>query len=174
MLNDKRVFVYVVDENHYIDRFENIYDVSDHIKNKFGEVASFAISVSSKTCIFLDDERIIGDVTWIDYPKYWIVKTTRTFDDFKSYVIDRLNSTYDKREAISLFDFSFDHDIQCYDNEGGEKTGYDCAKWLCDYCIDNKIDLDKLSYVVHSKNPVGSQNITQYIENAKRFQNENG
>ena len=38
-----------------------------------------------------------------------------------------------------------------------EKTGMDCAKWLVDYCMDNKVELPK--FYVHSANPVGADNI---------------
>lgn len=45
-----------------------------------------------------------------------------------------------------------------------EKTGYDCAKWLVDYCIDNKLTLPKHVYV-HSMNPVGKKNIQMLFTN---------
>lgn len=38
-----------------------------------------------------------------------------------------------------------------------EKTGYDCAKWLVDYVIVNKLPLPKI--FCHSMNPVGKDNI---------------
>ena len=38
-----------------------------------------------------------------------------------------------------------------------EKTGYDCAKWLVDYCIDNSEPLPL--YNIQSANPVGKANI---------------
>lgn len=49
-------------------------------------------------------------------------------------------------------EISFDHDL-------GEdiKTGYDCAKWLCNYCWTNGIPIP--TYNVHSANPVGRDNI---------------
>jgi hypothetical protein len=49
-------------------------------------------------------------------------------------------------------EISFDHDL-------GEdvKTGYDCAKWLCEYCWMNGIPIPP--YNVHSANPVGRDNI---------------
>ncbi len=50
-----------------------------------------------------------------------------------------------------------------------EKTGYDCAKWLVDYCMSN--DLTIPPYNVHSANPVGAENIRKYIENAKKYLN---
>ena len=49
-------------------------------------------------------------------------------------------------------EISFDHDL-------GEdtKTGYDCAKCLCNYCWTNGIPIP--TYNVHSANPVGRDNI---------------
>ena len=43
-----------------------------------------------------------------------------------------------------------------------EKTGYDCAKWLVEYCM--KKGVKHPPYMVHSMNPVGKLNIESYIE----------
>lgn len=69
---------------------------------------------------------------------------------------------------------SFDHDLadehyeyiseeKYHQREYKEKTGYDCAKWLVDYCIDNSLQLPK--FTVHSQNPVGAKNINSYLTN---------
>lgn len=47
-----------------------------------------------------------------------------------------------------------------------EKTGYDCAKWLCDYCQDHNEKFPE--YYIHSWNKVGAKNIESYIENYKK------
>jgi hypothetical protein len=44
-----------------------------------------------------------------------------------------------------------------------EKTGYDCVVWLVDYCINNNKPLPL--WVVHSMNPVGADNINNYLLN---------
>lgn len=44
-----------------------------------------------------------------------------------------------------------------------EKSGYDCAKWLVDYCIDTGVHLPP--YAVHSFNPVGKANIEGLLSN---------
>ena len=44
-----------------------------------------------------------------------------------------------------------------------EKTGMDCAKWLVDYCMDNKKKLPEI--FVHSANPVGADNIKGLLDN---------
>ena len=38
-----------------------------------------------------------------------------------------------------------------------EKSGFDCAKWLVEYCLDNKLNLPP--YNIQSANPVGKANI---------------
>jgi hypothetical protein len=52
-----------------------------------------------------------------------------------------------------------------------EKTGMDCAKWLVDYCMDNKKELP--DFVVHSMNPAGAENIKQLLTQFKEFQHKN-
>lgn len=61
---------------------------------------------------------------------------------------------------------SFDHDLGYNEDTNEEKTGYDCAKYLVDYCLKNNIKVP--DYVVHSMNPVGERNIIEYIENYKK------
>ena len=43
------------------------------------------------------------------------------------------------------------------------KSGMDCAKWLVEYCIDNKLSLPK--YNIQSANPVGKENIDSLLKN---------
>lgn len=75
--------------------------------------------------------------------------------------------------AENLF-VAFDHDLadEHYDyeldvNTYTEKTGYDAAKWLCEYCQDKHIKFPK--YIIHSMNLVGTENIHKYIENYKKY-----
>lgn len=110
-----------------------------------------------KFLIFLDDERKIEDVTWIKYPEYYAFTIVRDFDSFKESI---------KNVNFEHTLFSFDHDIAVF-KDGNEITGYDCVKWLCDYMIDNDINPNTLNYMVHSKNPIGKENIETYIENFK-------
>ena len=76
---------------------------------------------------------------------------------------------------------SFDHDLADIHyimnnkvlidySEYEEKTGYSCASWLVDYCIDNNIMLPE--YLVHSMNKVGGINIRYLLENYKRYINK--
>jgi len=66
-------------------------------------------------------------------------------------------------ERKGLPDFiSFDHDL------GEDLSGYDCAKYLVDYCLAHQFPLP--NYQVHSQNPVGKENIERLLENFRRVE----
>ena len=48
-----------------------------------------------------------------------------------------------------------------------EKTGYECAKWLVDYCLDNNFDCPK--FYCHSMNPVGKDKINGLLEQFSNY-----
>ena len=53
---------------------------------------------------------------------------------------------------------SFDNDL------GGEKEGYDFAKWLVEQDLDNPGWIpDDFDFYVHSQNPVARDNIKAYL-----------
>lgn len=56
----------------------------------------------------------------------------------------------------------------CFDHDLGptEETGYDCAKWLTEYCYAQNLKLP--FYNIQSSNPVGKENIKCYLENYKK------
>ena len=132
--------------------------------------------------MFLDDIRLPGHVTWLELPDkpYMVV---RNYDEFVQVIINH---------GVPEF-ISFDHDLadEHYQtmlkdmqvnsemhltfilkesitdiDYGPEKTGYECAKWLVEHCADNGYKFPL--YTVHSMNPVGSERIKYYIENAKK------
>jgi hypothetical protein len=124
--------------------------------------------------LFLDDIRVPfdclkymkADVSHIYEDTDWDV--VRSYEDFVGYI-----EHFGLPELIS-----FDHDLadEHYSSEMyslsnsynekyptfKEKTGYECAKWLCDYCTKNKLLLPM--YVVHSMNPIGKENILSVLE----------
>ena len=55
---------------------------------------------------------------------------------------------------------SFDHDL------GEGLSGYDCVKYLVDYCLDHQLPLP--AFAVHRQNPVGKANIEQLLANFKK------
>lgn len=48
-----------------------------------------------------------------------------------------------------------------------EKTGYDCAKWLCKYCSERGLELPL--WRVHSYNPIGKANIESELKLYERL-----
>ena len=133
--------------------------------------------------LFLDDIRIPEDaiglvpsnLNQLYFENDWDI--VRNFLEFCNYI-----------QKFGLPDFiSFDHDLADdhyndlfsdknlsipnsdivlkYD-EYSEKTGYECAKWLVDWCFDNSQKIPK--FVVHSANPVGKKNIESYLNNADK------
>lgn len=110
--------------------------------------------------LFLDDERMPGDVTWLliggvgSWGADWHI--VRSMEEAIKWVEE--NGFPDV--------ISFDHDLGAehyamdYSNK---KTGYDFAKWLVDYDMSTNSMPPGFKFTVHSKNPIGAENITRYI-----------
>lgn len=136
--------------------------------------------------LFLDDERLPGDVTWVRLPNVpW--QLVRNYDEFVETVLehglpefvtfdhDLADAHYaamlEENESSGPFKFWMPGDeenpgMNLSFDYGTEKTGYDCAKWLVEHCMDNGLKYP--AYEVHSMNPVGAERIRSYIENAKK------
>lgn len=112
-----------------------------------------------KKLIFLDDVRVVEDVTWLDYNQLFSsVTVLRSYQEFKEWC-DKLCSSSD----LSTYVFSFDHDIDSYEREE-EFTGYDAAKYLVEKVLELNLQ-PTFSWYVHSMNPVGRVNINSYLQN---------
>lgn len=125
--------------------------------------------------LFLDDMRSPKDVTWIELPtvEWTIVRNYREFIDavHSMGVPERVSFDHDLAdEHYKEFVYcSSPHNLaekQFRYEDMGEKTGYCAAKWLCEYCQENKVKFPE--YYVHSFNPIGAENICLYVENYKR------
>lgn len=94
-------------------------------------------------------------------------------DDVRSWEIARNHREFTRiiqQRGLPRF-ISFDHDLP-YDNPEWpqEKTGYDCAKWLIEYCMRTHQQLPE--WQVHSMNVVGKSNIENLLKNYEtKFQN---
>ena len=133
--------------------------------------------------LFLDDERI--PINCVGYVWQWMKSTSmyshmewvivRDYDQFVDYITEN---------GLPML-VSFDHDLAYehyehgaesfyeefdYSKEFKEKTGMHCAKWLIDYCLNNKLKLP--DYLVHSMNTVGRANIQKLLDNFKEYQNK--
>lgn len=111
-----------------------------------------------KTLLWLDDIRNPKTADWlIQYaPEY-------AYDDVN---VVWVKDPIEFREWIEKngvpHTVAFDHDL------GVEVSGFDCAKWLVNYCMDNKVDLPK--WTVQSANPVGRNNINGIMNNFRKYQ----
>lgn len=95
------------------------------------------------THIWLDDTRVppipqTENIIWV-----------KNYDEFVGHVKSI-------GKDISSCIVHFDHDL------GEKRSGYDCAKWLVDWCIEN--DYGVPDYDMQSANPVGRQNIESVFE----------
>jgi hypothetical protein len=114
--------------------------------------------------LFLDDVRLPQNVTWVDLPSDKHYSVVRNYQEFVDLITLRgvpKYVAYDHDLGSAHYGHGLDGDDIPYDSYD-EKTGYDCAKWLVEYCMNKGIKHP--SYVVHSMNPVGKQNIIRYIE----------
>lgn len=127
--------------------------------------------------LFLDDTRTPESVTWVMLPASindWDI--VRSYAQFVEYI---------NRNGLPEF-IAFDHDLgdehykdffrcraegQPLDYDAyTEKTGYDCVKWLVNYCIEN--DLDFPDYIVHSMNNIGADNIRGLVSSYKKHRDQ--
>lgn len=98
--------------------------------------------------IFLDDERLppkSSKFTWI------VVRNTLRA---KELIVSN----------AELSRISFDHDLG-----ENEPTGFDLAKWLVEYDLDNNILNSDFLFTVHSMNPIGSKNIRELLNSYLRY-----
>jgi len=116
--------------------------------------------------LFLDDERMPGDVTWLliggvgSWGAQWHI--VRSVNEAIAWV---------KENGFPNV-ISFDHDLalEHYDGDySGQNTGFDFAKWLVEYDLDTQSMPENFSYTVHSKNPTGSENIHGLLDGYLRF-----
>jgi hypothetical protein len=137
--------------------------------------------------LYLDDIRV-PSVTAIKAQKHGLDPQIYSQDDWvivRNYqqFVETITSRYTLGQWPGII--SFDHDLgqehtDYFFQNGGwnsppnpllaeftEKTGYDCAKWLINYIMDNEtLSLPKC--YVHSANPVGRENIKMLLENFEK------
>jgi hypothetical protein len=110
--------------------------------------------------LYLDDIRIPKTEGW---------DIVRTYEDFVEW-IEKNGLPEEVSFDHDLAEISYDPTTQTESFKYYEKTGYDAAKWLCDYCWTNGLPIPKWN--VHSANPVGRDNIKQLMENFEKRLND--
>ncbi|MBT2620995.1 cyclic-phosphate processing receiver domain-containing protein [Chryseobacterium sp. ISL-6] len=119
----------------------------------------------TKKLLFLDDIRYPIEAYYYTKQDIFLEKDwdiVRNYEQFINRIMEK-----GLPEMIS-----FDHDLadihylEQNSLDFTEKAGYDCAKWLIEYCMDNGLDLPE--FYSHSMNPVGKENILNLLENFKK------
>ena len=122
--------------------------------------------------LFLDDERVPSQVTWVLLPQVtWTI--VRSYRDFVSTILKRgylpthisfdhdlgveMGTSQSDTEAYNLAVNRLLHGQPIDYDKVSFRTGYHCAQWLVNYCLDHNLPCP--SYTVHSMNPVGAANI---------------
>ena len=113
--------------------------------------------------LFLDDKRVPQDVfNYTGNPIFlkedWVI--VRSYDEFVKYIEEKglpEMVTFDHDLADVHYGVQ-DHVDQDYYDLCEEKTGYHCALWMINYCLDNELKLPKRVYI-HSMNGPGARNI---------------
>ncbi len=134
---------------------------------------------TSNIFLFLDDIRYPEEAFLYTsfFPfklEEWVI--VRDYDEFVSHI---------KQHGIPKF-ISFDHDLadvhykpvgsweEYYKNtlkeNNKEKTGYDCALWLINYCMDNNTNCP--DFYCHSMNPVGREKIINVLNDFIKYHNK--
>jgi len=105
--------------------------------------------------LFIDDERDPQDVKWGSWQDQAMYRD-------EDWIIAR--NWNDVLEIVVSFGFpsiiSFDHDLG-----KNEITGYEIAKKLSNMIMDGVQLPNDFEFYVHSKNPVGAENICGYMNN---------
>ena len=111
-----------------------------------------------KTLLWIDDVRNPLENDWLvfspigkDVDVVWV----KSYDEFVDYLtrVDKLP------DAIC-----FDHDL------GDGKSGYDCAKYLVDLCMNRRLKMPEWN--CQSANIVGRENIDALLNNYLKFEND--
>jgi hypothetical protein len=132
-----------------------------------------------KALLWLDDIRDPKDTIWIDWmvdnginPNEFNITWVKSYDEFTNWI---------KKNGLPSL-ICFDHDLgedvaKGRVSKGMSKrqarilkretlSGFDCAKWLIEFCLDNLINAPE--FKIQSANPVGAENIKGLIENFRK------
>ena len=114
--------------------------------------------------LYLDDERFPKKGEWV------IVRNYLQFVDCITNNGLPIQVSFDHDLGDTVLHKVTDENGTNYDavefNPPLQKTGYHCAKWLCEYCMEHDLELPE--YNVHSANTVGKENIESYLKSFKK------
>lgn len=139
-------------------------------------------SATSGALLWLDDLRNPHEGKWIDdfAPEFlnsgsiiWVL----SYEEFVGWIKEnglpkKICFDHDLGEdvAIKLVSNGFNKK-KAREVKKLAKSGYDCAKWLVDFCLDKGLQIP--DWNVQSANPVGKENINGILSNAKKHIEKN-
>ena len=133
-----------------------------------------------KTLLWLDDYRDPMKDNWLVFsplPReglevYWV----KSYPEFIEWILnhglpdaicfdhDLADGHYHQNMQEGVLNYNSDD----FNSNDYNKTGYHCAKWLIEYCMDNKLKLPL--YNIQSANPVGKENIDKLLKNYLKYE----
>lgn len=105
--------------------------------------------------LFLDDQRNLEDVHWIELPQSDAWRTVRSYKEF-CHVINTFGMpdfiAYDCDLCDEHYEayFNLRHAYPLHYKKFKNKCGIDCIDWLLEYC--KEFDLKHPPFVAHTKN----------------------
>lgn len=125
-----------------------------------------------KYYLYLDDYRNPEDTFAYTHNQIYLLgwKVVRSYEEFVKYIKENgLPDVCSLDHDLAIGHYSMqDHVDQDYYDIIEEKTGYHCAKWLIEYCIDNNKELPA-TILVHSMNPAGANNIISLFNSYYKY-----
>lgn len=132
-----------------------------------------------KTLLWLDDIRDPKDTIWQDWinaeiiqPELYKIVWVKSYVEFTAWIVKN------GLPALICFDHDLGEDVAKGRVIGGMSkrqartlkretlSGFDCTKWLIEYCLTNKTNIPE--FRIQSANPVGAENIKCLIENFRK------
>ena len=124
----------------FLDDFRTPTDCLSYMHNEMG----------SENTVYLEKWNVCKD-----YEEFVDAIKSKGLPEMVSFDHDLSREHYNMHEII---DFSWN---AYYVTKNRTMTGYDCAKFLIDYCQLHQVALPK--YLVHSMNPIGTRNILELL-----------
>lgn len=121
--------------------------------------------MNKKSYVYLDDVRTPVNPEWIVLRDYYAFVSCITRIGLENIHTISLDHDLGSSAMTECWAKVHEHEKLDYDNIN-EKTGMDCAKWIVNmYNTKSQTEFTFPRILVHSANPVGSLNITSYINN---------
>lgn len=124
-----------------------------------------------KRALYLDDQRTPKNNPPDGYEPWHIV---RNYNEFKAWIDlngmpDYVSFDHDLAEEHmqDYYRYQFNGISAVNYNDFKEKTGLDCARYMIEYAMNNKVSLPRL-VGVHSHNPMGAINIQSLVNSYKK------